>query len=515
MADQQTESVQQRALRLLKAIKAQTEDSGQPVFLAELVHDLKMGEAEAQAAFRYLADKRWIQTFNIPYTGRINAAGHDVMEAAERRSPAAEASTPSPPADLETLRDRDHAMEWDVFISHASEDKEEFVRPLAELLRQHGLRVWYDEFTLKVGDGLRRSIDRGLARSRYGVVVISPNFLRKEWPQKELDGLVAREVDGVRVILPVWHNISRDEVSRYSPTLADRYAASSAGGLDLVTKRLLEAIGEPQALSPPAAHETRGSDLVAIGPDIVCTGELRSIDRSVWAIHVADFVVGDFNGLVSFIDRFPNAARGDRYLLVNELGDGRVLTEAPAVAKAEKGYLLQCRVAPGFPRVQVQQLGSQWDLSADTNDLYLDKEGQIARVSGEAALLPHVRSCLSLLRGEAVFHRDFGTRFAEYFEAFGNSPWLQQLFKLEVIRQSAIPYHDDAMKREYTPLQCVNRVLSVEILAAAPENERLPIRVDLEVNGIGSWQNDFPIVMPSKATLEKICERQKNAIPLR
>ena len=250
MADQQTESVQQRALRLLKAIKAQTEDLGQPVFLAELVHDLKMGEAEAQAAFRYLADKRWIQTFNIPYTGRINAAGHDVMEAAERRSPAAEASTPSPPADLETLRDRDHAMEWDVFISHASEDKEEFVRPLAELLRQHGLRVWYDEFTLKVGDGLRRSIDRGLARSRYGVVVISPNFLRKEWPQKELDGLVAREVDGVRVILPVWHNISRDEVSRYSPTLADRYAASSAGGLDLVTKRLLEAIGEPQALSP-------------------------------------------------------------------------------------------------------------------------------------------------------------------------------------------------------------------------------------------------------------------------
>ena len=85
----------------------------------------------------------------------------------------------------------------------------------------------------------------------------------------------------------------------------------------------------------------------------------------------------------------------------------------------------------------------------------------------------------------------------------------------KVIRQSAIPYHDDMVKREYTPLQCVNRVLSVEILAAAPENERLPIRVDLEVNGIGSWRNDIAIVMPSKATLEKIRERQKNAIPLR
>ena len=48
-------------------------------------------------------------------------------------------------------------MEWDVFISHASEDKEVFVGPLAERLRQHGVRLWYDEFTLTMGDSLRRS----------------------------------------------------------------------------------------------------------------------------------------------------------------------------------------------------------------------------------------------------------------------------------------------------------------------------------------------------------------------
>jgi hypothetical protein len=89
--------------------------------------------------------------------------------------------------------------EWDVFVSHASEDKEEFARPLAQALKDRGLRVWFDEFTLRVGDSLRRSIDRGLAHSRYGVVVISPAFLSKEWPQKELDGLMAREVDGRKV----------------------------------------------------------------------------------------------------------------------------------------------------------------------------------------------------------------------------------------------------------------------------------------------------------------------------
>ncbi|MGH7812814.1 MAG: toll/interleukin-1 receptor domain-containing protein [Candidatus Binataceae bacterium] len=147
--------------------------------------------------------------------------------------------------------------EWDVFISHASEDKDAFVRPLAEALQKRGLKVWFDEFTVKVGDSLRRSIDRGLAKSRFGVVVISPDFLRKEWPQKELDGLVAREVDGVRVILPVWHKITRKQILAYSPPLADRYAASSERGLDHVVSELVRAIAgdDPAAQLPNSNRE--------------------------------------------------------------------------------------------------------------------------------------------------------------------------------------------------------------------------------------------------------------------
>jgi hypothetical protein len=129
--------------------------------------------------------------------------------------------------------------EWDIFISHASEDKEELVRPLAETLRARGLNVWYDEFTLTVGDSLRRSIDRGLARSRYGIVILSPSFFAKEWPLKELDGLVAREVDGHKVILPVWHKIDVTGVRSFSPTLADRVATSSDAGLSRVVEELL------------------------------------------------------------------------------------------------------------------------------------------------------------------------------------------------------------------------------------------------------------------------------------
>lgn len=131
---------------------------------------------------------------------------------------------------------------WDVFVSHASEDKDSFVRPLVSALTKAGLRVWFDEQELKVGDSLRRSIDRGLARSRFGIVVISHSFLAKHWPQKELDGLVAREEDGTKVILPVWHQITAPEVRQSSPTLADRLAVSSARGAEEVARELLRVI---------------------------------------------------------------------------------------------------------------------------------------------------------------------------------------------------------------------------------------------------------------------------------
>jgi hypothetical protein len=73
-------------------------------------------------------------------------------------------------------RTQNQLIRWDAFISHASEDKEPFVRQLAHELRQLGLHVWYDEFELKVGDSLAGSIDIGLRSSRYGVVVLSSAF---------------------------------------------------------------------------------------------------------------------------------------------------------------------------------------------------------------------------------------------------------------------------------------------------------------------------------------------------
>jgi len=134
---------------------------------------------------------------------------------------------------------------YDAFISHASEDKQEFVRPLAEKLAELGSKIWYDEFELKVGDSLRGSIGRGLVNSRYGIVVLSKNFFSKNWPQYELDGLTAREIDGRKVILPIWYGISKKDVLRYSPPLADKIAIdSSKRTIAEIAAELKEEIGK-------------------------------------------------------------------------------------------------------------------------------------------------------------------------------------------------------------------------------------------------------------------------------
>jgi hypothetical protein len=118
---------------------------------------------------------------------------------------------------------------YDVFLSHASEDKDEVARPLAAALTSRGLNVWFDELTLKIGHSLRGEIEKGIANARFGVVIISPHFLAKEWTQAELDALFSMKLaSGRDILLPVWHHVSKDEVLAASPLLAGLMAANTA-----------------------------------------------------------------------------------------------------------------------------------------------------------------------------------------------------------------------------------------------------------------------------------------------
>lgn len=120
--------------------------------------------------------------------------------------------------------------EYDVFVSHAYEDKESFVDEFVEALRNQELKVWYDMDKLKWGDSMREKIDRGLAKSRYGVVILSPNYIaeHKYWTKAELNGLFQVETVNGKTILPIWHNLTKKQVVEYSPIIADRKAMTTA-----------------------------------------------------------------------------------------------------------------------------------------------------------------------------------------------------------------------------------------------------------------------------------------------
>jgi hypothetical protein len=110
---------------------------------------------------------------------------------------------------------------WDIFISHASEDKEPFVDPLARRLKQLAVRVWYDRFVLSPGDSLTESIAEGLAKSRCGLLVISKAFIGKRWTTYEVNGLVNRFVEEQTRLIPIWLGVSRKEVAAFNPTIAN------------------------------------------------------------------------------------------------------------------------------------------------------------------------------------------------------------------------------------------------------------------------------------------------------
>lgn len=146
--------------------------------------------------------------------------------------PVARSAAPAPLSEVRVERPPTAVVEeygaWDVFVSHASEDKDEIARPLYQALTDLGVDVWFDEAELGIGDSLRRKIDQGLVRSAFGVVVFSHAFFAKGWPQYELDGIVTRTVAGEQNLLPIWHNMTREEVRAQSPSLADKIARSTA-----------------------------------------------------------------------------------------------------------------------------------------------------------------------------------------------------------------------------------------------------------------------------------------------
>lgn len=134
-------------------------------------------------------------------------------------------------------------MSYEIFVSHASEDKDAFVRPLAEWLSTHAFKVWYDEYVLKAGDSIRDKINDGLRTCRYGVVVLSPRFFAKPWPTRELNALYNLVIkDPERRLIPIILDMTFKEVEEKDPLLADVKAVSAGHGVESVGRHLVQAM---------------------------------------------------------------------------------------------------------------------------------------------------------------------------------------------------------------------------------------------------------------------------------
>ena len=178
----------------------------------------------------------------------------------------------------------------DVFLCHASEDKADVARPLAEALRRRGITVWLDEQELHIGDGLLQKIDEGLRTSDFGAVILSPSFFGKSWPRRELDGLTTRELTGGTVIvLPIWHNVDAIDVSQYSPSLADKLAATTGDGLESVADQIAKRV----QLSRSRAAMVRDAAAPPTGEVLPFLG-----DPSTWVtlIEEASFCISSPSG---------------------------------------------------------------------------------------------------------------------------------------------------------------------------------------------------------------------------
>jgi len=130
----------------------------------------------------------------------------------------------------------------DVFLSHASEDKDEIARPLKAALEALGLVVWFDEIKIKVGQSIRQEIEKGITHARFGVVILSPDFFSKQWTQAELDALFSKKMQtGENMILPIWHRVTKDQVQSQSPLLAGILALNTSL---MTVEEMAEAIAE-------------------------------------------------------------------------------------------------------------------------------------------------------------------------------------------------------------------------------------------------------------------------------
>ena len=190
-----------------------------------------------------------------------------------------------------------------LFISHASEDKADFVEPLVGALQAAGFEVWYDKYELTMGDSLLRKIGEGLSECDFGVVVLSPSFFKKKWPQAELDGLFTLETTERKVILPIWKDVGEEEVKEFSLMLAGRLGAPTTGGVQAVVGEIRRAVEASQRTTEVSSGPSHLDRLKKLENDVVGKKRAQALANSHEGVRLAgESAAGLISSLLSQIE---------------------------------------------------------------------------------------------------------------------------------------------------------------------------------------------------------------------
>jgi len=217
-------------------------------------------------------------------------------------------------------------------------------------------------------------------------------------------------------------------------------------------------------------------------------------------LRLRDFLIGDRAELTAFGEQVATLPAANRYILVDSEGEGRVLAAPPEWRRGNGWTEVEVEVEPRFPRIRAQDLAEDTDVLDDSN-----REG---RVAGLARLPQHVQMVLATCTG---WGEDKPNRLAEYYALFGGTTWLPLLLKLEAIRLASIP--DRFLQKDYTLFQCVQRVLSVELFAAAPDAKHfLKAKMTLDVVGVGSWSTAVDLYVGEFPALPSVEEMMAESL---
>jgi hypothetical protein len=132
---------------------------------------------------------------------------------------------------------------YDVFISYATED-EAYAEKVANSLKSLGFKIWFAPATLKVGDSLLSSINAGLSASKYGLLILSAEYMSKSWTEYELNVLHRQYIESDKKLFPLWHDVDKNQIDKWNPAFSGIVALKSSMKLSLITEKIANVISQ-------------------------------------------------------------------------------------------------------------------------------------------------------------------------------------------------------------------------------------------------------------------------------